>query len=180
MHTTAIITDINIDFNTRKPKISLLLDTNEISVVEELKNENKLNVELKKYRKKRSLDANSYCWVICDKIAKELSKENATTKEEIYKDAIKNIGVYEVIPVKDEAVERFVEAWKHNGLGWVCEKTKSKLKGFTNIIAYYGSSTYTTTEMSRLVDLIVQECKQLNIETMTPEQLSVLKEEWNK
>lgn len=55
-----IINDISIDFNTRKPKISLLLDTNELSIVEELKNENKLNIELKKYRKPRSLDANKY------------------------------------------------------------------------------------------------------------------------
>lgn len=171
-----IINDISIDFNTRKPKISLLLDTNEINIVEELKNENKLNVELKKYKKKRSLDANAYMWVLVSKIQEKLN----IPKEDIYRDAIKNIGVYEVIPVKDEAVERFIEAWKHNGLGWVCETTKSKLEGFTNVIAYYGSSTYNTKEMSRLVDLIVQECKQLNIETMTPEQLSVLKEEWGK
>ena len=176
MISTGIITDINIDFDTRKPKISLLLDTNEISIVEELKNENKLNVELKKYKKKRSLDANAYMWVLVSKIQEKLN----IPKEDIYRDAIKNIGVYEVIPVKDEAVERFIEAWKHNGLGWVCETTKSKLEGFTNVIAYYGSSTYNTKEMSRLVDLIVQECKQLNIETMTPEQLSVLKEEWGK
>ena len=133
MQTTAIITDINIDFNTRKPKISLLLDTNEISIVEELKNENKLNVELKKYKKKRSLDANAYMWVLVSKIQEKLN----ISKEDIYRDAIKNIGVYEVIPVKDEAVERFVEAWKHNGLGWICETTKSKLEGFTNVIAYY-------------------------------------------
>lgn len=176
MQTTGIINDISIDFNTRKPKISLLLDTNEISIVEELKNENKLNVELKKYRKKRSLDCNAYMWVLISKIQEKLN----IAKEDIYRDAIKNIGVYEVIPVKDEAVERFVEAWKRNGLGWICETTKSKLEGFTNVIAYYGSSTYNTKEMSRLVDLIVQECKELNIETMTPEQLSVLKEEWNK
>lgn len=128
-----IINDISIDFNTRKPKISLLLDTNEISVVEELKNENKLNVELKKYKKKRSLDANAYMWVLVSKIQEKLN----ISKEDIYRDAIKNIGVYEVIPVKDEAVERFVEAWKHNGLGWICETTKSKLEGFTNVIAYY-------------------------------------------
>ena len=115
-------------------------------------------------------------WVLVSKIQEKLN----IPKEDVYRDAIKNIGVYEVIPVKDEAVERFIEAWKHNGLGWVCETTKSKLEGFTNVIAYYGSSTYNTKEMSRLVDLIVQECKQLNIETMTPEQLSVLKEEWGK
>lgn len=171
-----IINDISIDFNTRKPKISLLLDTNEISVVEELKNENKLNVELKKYKKKRSLDANAYMWVLVSKIQEKLN----IPKEDIYRDAIKNIGVYEVIPVKDEAVERFIEAWKHNGLGWVCETTKSKLEGFTNVIAYYGSSTYNTKEMSRLVDLIVQECKQLNIETKTPAEIKSLLESWGK
>ena len=148
--------------------------TKDLSVVEELKKENKLNIELKKYRQKRSLDANAYMWVLVSKIQEKLN----LPKEEIYKDAIKNIGVYEIIPVKNEAVERFIEAWKHNGLGWVCETTKSKLDGFTNIIAYYGSSTYNTKEMSRLVDLIVQECKQLDIETMTPEELSRLKEEW--
>ena len=174
MQTTAKITDINIDYLTNKPKISLLLDTKDINVVEELKNENKLNIELKKYRQKRSLDANAYMWILISKIQEKLN----IPKEEIYKDAIKNIGVYEVLPVKNEAVERFIEAWKHNGLGWICETTKSKLDGFTNIIAYYGSSTYNTKEMSRLVDLIVQECKQLDIETMTPEELSILKEEW--
>lgn len=176
MQTTGIITDLWIDFNTRKPKISLLLNTNEISIVEQLKNENKLNVELKKYRKKRSLDANAYMWVLVSKIQEKLN----IPKEEIYKDAIKNIGVYEVIPVKNEAVERFIEAWKNNGLGWICETTKSKLEGFTNIIAYYGSSTYNTKEMSRLVDLIVQECKQLEIETMTPQELKSLLESWGK
>ena len=58
MTTTGIIKDINIDYETRKPKISLLLDTKEIEVVEQLKNENKLNIDLKKYRKRRSIDAN--------------------------------------------------------------------------------------------------------------------------
>lgn len=176
MQTTAIITDINIDVGTRKTKISLLLDTKDTSIVEQLKNENKLNLELKKYKKKRSLDCNAYMWVLLQKLQESLN----IPKEEIYKDAIKNIGVYEVVPVKDVAVDRFIEAWKHNGIGWVCETTKSKLEGFTNVIAYYGSSTYNSAEMSRLIDLIIQECKQLNIETLTPEQLSILKEEWGK
>lgn len=174
MQTTGIINDISIDFNTQKPKISLLLDTNEINIIEELKNENKLNIDLKKHRNKRSLDANAYLWVLIQKIAEKLN----LTKLEIYRDAIKNVGIYEVIPIKNEAVERFIEAWQNNGLGWVCETTKSKLEGFTNVLAYYGSSTYNTKEMSRLIDLIVQECKQLEIETMTEAELNSLKNSW--
>ena len=115
-------------------------------------------------------------WVLISKLEEKLN----ISKDIIYKDAIRNIGVYEVIPVKNETVERFIEAWTKNGLGWVCETTKSKLEGYTNILAYYGSSTYNTAEMSRLIDFVVQECKQLNIETMTPEQLNILKEEWGK
>ena len=34
MQTTGIVTDIGIDYETRKPKISLLLDTKDLSIVE--------------------------------------------------------------------------------------------------------------------------------------------------
>lgn len=180
MQTTAIITDINIDFNTRKPKISLLLDTNEISAIEQLKNENKLNVELKKYRQKRSLDANSYCWVICEKIAQEISKDGmVVTKEDIYKDAIKAVGVFIPFIVEEVAFDKFKEVWEKQGLGYQVQETARKNK-CVRVNCYYGSSSYDSKEMSRLIDAIVQEAKQHNIETMTPEQLSILKEEWGK
>lgn len=176
MKSIGTIEDISIDYKTQKTKILLVLNEREsLSSIEELK-EDKLSIEIKKYKNKRSLDANAYMWVLISKLEEKLN----ISKDIIYKDAIRNIGVYEVIPVKNEAVERFIEAWTKNGLGWVCETTKSKLEGYTNILAYYGSSTYNTAEMSRLIDFVVQECKQLNIETMTPEQLNILKEEWGK
>lgn len=91
MQTTGIILKTDTDINTRKLKISLLVDVNNKEVVEQLKSENKLCIELKKWRQKRSLDANSYCWVLCDKIAKELCKDRTiVTKEDVYKDAIYN------------------------------------------------------------------------------------------
>lgn len=134
MQTTGIITNLDIDYETRKPKISLVLDTNEIDVVEQLKNVNKLNVELKKWRQKRSLDSNAYMWTIAEKISQKLG----ITKIEVYRDAIKEVGQCEVLPIKDEAVETFINAWKHNGQGWLCEIIgKSKLKGYTNVTAYY-------------------------------------------
>lgn len=131
--TTGIITDLNIDFNTSKPKITILLDTNNKELVEELKNDGKLNIELKKYRKKRSLDSNAYAWVLLGELQNVLN----IPKEEIYRDLIRNIGSYEVVPVKNEAVEKFRQAWSKNGLGWITETTKSKLEGFTNVITYY-------------------------------------------
>lgn len=174
MKSVGTIEDISIDYKTQRPKILIALNEREsLSGLEELK-EDKLSIEIKKYRNKRSLDANAYMWVLISKLEEKVN----ISKDVIYKDAIKNIGVYEVIPVKNEAVDRFIEAWTKNGLGWVCETTKSKLEGYTNVLAYYGSSTYDTAEMSRLIDLIVQDCKQLNIETMSKEELDSLIESW--
>ena len=176
MQTTGIITDINIDYETRKSKISLLLDTKEIDVIEKLKSENKLNVELKKWFKKRSLDANSYCWVLCDKIAKELSKESVITKEAIYKDAIKQIGSFEPMIIEEKAYENFKRIWEKQGLGFLVNEVSRKDKCI-KVHCYYGSSTYDSKEMSLLISLLVELAESLNIETKSQQEIdSLLKE----
>ncbi len=179
MQTTGIITDINIDYKTRKPKISLLLDTKEIEVVEQLKNENKLNIELKKYRKQRSLDANAYCWLLCDKIAKELSKDGTiVTKEAIYKDAITQIGTFEPFIVQEVSFEKFKRIWEKQGLGFIVQEVSKKDKCI-KVHCYYGSSTYDSKEMSLLIELLVDLAKSLNIETKPQEEINSLLESWN-
>lgn len=174
LDTTGTITDLNIDFDTLKPKITVLLDTKNKELIEELKNDGKLNIELKKYRKKRSNDANAYAWVLLGELQDVLN----VPKEEIYRDLIRNIGSYEIVPVKNEAVEKFRQAWSKNGLGWVTETMKSKLEGFTNVVTYYGSSTYDTKEMTRLTELLVEECKQFGIETKPQEEINSLLRSW--
>ena len=116
--------------------------------------------ELKEYKQKRSLDSNAYAWVLLGKLQDKLH----IPKEDIYRDLIKNIGSFEIIPVKNEAVERFRQAWN----------------GFTNVITYYGSSVYNTAEMTKLIELIVQECKQLDIETKSDAEINSLLKEWDK
>lgn len=179
MQTTGIITDFNIDFNTLKPKISILLDTKDKEEINRLKKEEKLNIDIKKWYQKRSLDANNYCWVLCEKIAQEISKDGAlTTKEEIYKDAVKSVGAFVPFIVEEKAFENFKRIWEKQGLGYQVQETARKDKCI-RINCYYGSSSYNTKEMSRLIDALVEEAKQLGIETMTPEQLSLLKQEWH-
>lgn len=180
MQTTGIIEDISIDYKTRKSKISLLLDTKEIEVVEQLKNENKLNIEMKKYRKKRSLDANAYCWVLCDKIAKELSKdETILTKEKIYQDGILQIGTFEPMIIEEKAFENFKRIWEKQGLGFLIQEVSKKDKCI-KVHCYYGSSTYDSKEMSLLINLLVELAKSLNIETKSDAEINSLLESWNK
>lgn len=138
---------------------------------------NKYQLEVKKYKAKRSNDANAYMWLLCDRIAQKIG-HNAT-KEEIYRKAVREVGVFEVLPLKKEAVPRFIQTWSKNGVGWLCESIgKSKIAGYINIVAYYGSSTYNTKEMSRLIDYIVEEAKNLGIETIPPKELEALKNAW--
>lgn len=178
MNTTGEIKDISIDFQTKKPKITILLNSNEINQVEELKGL-KLNVELKKWIKKRTLDCNAYMWVLIQKIAEKISTENTVIgKEQIYRDAIKEVGAYSIVPIKSEAVEEWTRIWKSNGIGWICETQPSKLDGFTNVMCYHGSSVYNQKEMNRLVNVIVEECRNLGIEIKPDEELKSLLEEW--
>ena len=141
-----------------------------------LEQDNTKKYEVKEYKEKRSLDANAYAWVLLEKLQDRLH----IPKEEIYRDLIRNIGSYEVVPIKNEALSKFKQAWSKNGLGWITDTTKSKLEGYTNVIAYYGSSIYNTKEMSRFIELIIQECEQLHIETRSKEEIDSLLESWDK
>jgi len=135
-----------------------------------------LEVEIKPLKKARSMTANSYLWVLCDKIAKVLQG----TKEEVYQNAVKSVGVYEDIAVVSVGAEKFVKNWEEKGIGWFADNFgESKVKGANRIRVYYGSSVYSQEEMSRLVDSVVEEAKNLGIEVMPPDRIAELKEKWN-
>jgi len=141
-------------------------------------------VEVKPKRKRRSLDANAYCWALIDRLAEKmhftLKKDREAVKLQIYRNAIRDIGGNtEIVCVQDKAVDKLIEGWTRNGLGWFAETQKSKLDGCTNVVLYYGSSSYDTAQMSRLIDSIVQDCQAVGIETMTPDEIAELKAAWN-
>ena len=134
-----------------------------------------LELEIKPLKKQRSMTANSYLWVLCDKIAKVLQ----STKEEVYQNAVKSVGVYEDIAVVSMGADKFVKNWEEKGIGWFADNFgESKVKGANRIRIYYGSSVYDQAEMSRLVDYVVEEAKGLGVEVIPPERIAELKERW--
>jgi hypothetical protein len=136
-----------------------------------------LDVEITLPKKKRSLDSNSYLWILCQKLAEKIGKH---TKEDIYKEAIRKVGQFDFLAVSNEAAEQFIKVWNNRGLGWYAEETDSKIPGCKKIMIYYGSSCYDSKSMAVLVDYIVDECKELGIETMPEVELESLKEKWGK
>ena len=146
-----------------------------IELIQWLYNQDKeKQYEIKECKKRRSLNCNAYCWVLIGKIADVIG----TTKEEVYRDYIKHKGVYRIITMNSEAVSTFTKVWKEKGLGWICETSENRISGLTDVIAYYGTSSYNTKQMSHFIDYVVQEAKQLDIETLTPVQLEELKKLW--
>lgn len=134
------------------------------------------DLTVKEHKKKRSLDANAMAWSLINKIADALR----IPPVEVYRQAILDIaGNNEVIPIRDEAVEQFKQAWSSHGIGWICRDIgKSKIKGYTNLMVYYGSSVYDSRQMSALIDHLAQDCKALGIEVISEREKTLLLDEW--
>lgn len=134
-----------------------------------------ISLECKKWRNKRSLDANAYMWTLVDKIAQKTRQRPA----DVYRHAIKEIpGNSTLVCVQDKAKDVLQQQWQAKGLGWQTEELPSKIQGCTNIMLYYGSSVYNTTQMSLLIDSVVDEAKALGIETLTPYELEGMVAAW--
>ena len=131
---------------------------------------------IKQHREKRSLDANAYYWKLCGELAQEMRENPNTT----YRRHIRDVGNYETYCMETRVVERFRKLWTSNHLGRFVETKESKLPGCTTVLAYYGSSDFDRRQMSILIDNCIQDCKAVGIETMTPDKLELLKEEWNE
>ena len=130
-------------------------------IVDELDKDIQYTFEVSRSSKRKTLDQNAYLWVLCDRIAMRIH----STKEEVYKGVIKDVGTNDILCVQNKAVDRFCDNWSKKGLGWFCERTDSKIKDCTNVICYYGTSCYDRDEMSRVIEEIVNEAKSLGIST---------------
>lgn len=179
MEATGIITNFNKDWKTGKAIITLMLDIKDLEEIEKLSLLEKITITIKKFFKKRSLDANSYCWVLCDKIAKELCKDGTIiTKEKVYQDAVLQIGTFEAMIVEEKSYDKFKRIWEKQGLGFLIQEVSRKDK-CVKVHCYYGSSTYDSKEMSLLIELLVELAKSLRIETKTQAEINSLLELWH-
>lgn len=177
--TTARLRDLTQDYKTKRFVLTMEIDNPQtaMNVWDELHGDEKISVRFSKHRKKRSLDSNAYAWVLMDRLSEKLR----IPKEQIYRQYIKDIGgVSETICIKTDGVNKLREAWHKNGLGWLTTTFPSDTQGYTDVILYYGSSTYDTRQMSRLIDMIVYDCKEQGIETADPEELRALLASWDR
>ena len=125
--------------------------------------------EVKPYHPKRSLNANAFCWHLCNEMANVLR----TSKDEVYQEMLKRYGQSKVISVlSDIDISRFVKYYEEIGKGHV------EGKEFTHYRCFIGSSEYDSREMAILIDGIVDEAKELGIDTLPTTAVERMKALW--
>lgn len=137
------------------------------------------SVTMKLFQKKRSLDANQKLWALIN----EMSAILKMPPEDIYQGYIPDVGDnYEWWPTKPEDIPQRAKDWIGNSLGRMVEDCGPcrlrDLQGYHNLKCYRGSSEYDVPTFSRLLDLVIQDCNNLGISTMSERERSLLLEEW--
>ena len=139
------------------------------------------DLEVKEHRKKRSNDANAKMWNLIHQMSEILHLPPI----EIYRGYIPDVGKnFTWHPELPDDVKRFTDGWCNGHIGRMVDDfgpcRSTELKGYRLLKCYYGSSEYDVPTFSRLLDLVIQDCRNLGIETMSERERSLLLEEWGK
>lgn len=163
--------------------ITITLESTRINAEEinALSKFDRLGVEIKKYRRKRSLDANSYYWLLVGKIQDVIGSSSNC----IHNMMLDRYGEFartgdgSLIPfcIRDD-IDYLEFPYPH------LKPTQKTLSKGNRVYRWYyqikGSSEYNTAEMSRLIDGIVSECKEMGIETLPAEELERMMEVYGR
>lgn len=174
---TGRLVDLALGRN-RKQRVTVELDQDFETKFEELFGQ-ELDIEIKKHRERRSLDANAYFWVLAGKLSAVLH----IPPEEIYRQYIPDVGGnFEIVPTKEADLDKKARWWAAGKIGRMSEDMGPcrDLPGYHNVRRFIGSSEYDSAQMSRLIDLIIWDCKENGIETLPPYKLDAMKERWGR
>lgn len=125
--------------------------------------------EVREYKGKRSLNANAYYWTLVNKIAEALNQ----TKDFVHICMLKQYGeTYSVLLPSEKEIAGLIKYYE-------LESTiKRGEQLFNSYKAYLPSSEMNTKQMSVLIDGVVQEAREMGIETLSPNELEKLKSSW--
>lgn len=130
-----------------------------------------VDIEIKKHREKRSLSANAYFHVLCDKLRKVLGISLAACKNNLIT-SYGQIQYVDDLPLTygTKAPPEYVRELEELHM----KLFRAEPDGWNWYVVYRGSHTYNTQEMAQLIDGTIEECKLQDIETLTPDELARL------
>lgn len=142
-----------------------------------------ITVDIRPWRKGRSLEANAFAWLLIGKISEkmqELEPDGYWTPERVYLDAIAGIGgIYAVAEMPLEAVETFRANWTYRHIGRKVEILDEDGKT-ANVRISYGSSDFNAMQMSTLINILIQQAESLGIPTISDQEMERMLGNWKK
>ena len=174
MKFTGKFQSITQDWSTGQ--INITFSVNEKSVLKEIEKIKKIEIlviEVVKFCKRRSKDANALLWDCLEKIAESIHSD----KWNVYLMMLRRYGQFTLIKVKPEAVESVKLQWRE------CEEVGHvNINGedHVELLCYFGSSKYNTHEFSVLLDGVISEMEDLGIQPPTSKEMQVALEKWER
>ena len=137
------------------------------------------------FKEKKSKDANSGFWLMCDRIAKKLGN----TKDNIYVEMVKKYGVFDDVILTVEAFNVYEK--RHNDSSSVnfskgyslCDVVETYAKGgqgWVKVRSYPGTSVYSKDDFKPLLDGVIEDAKELGIPFFSREELDQMLSVWEK
>lgn len=139
--------------------------------------------DISEHRERRSLDSNSYYWVLVAKLSQKLRMSSARIHNTMLREVappflIDGRIAMQPIPDTDEAENQVIESTTFHlkpSSGTIEGKDGQVYRWY---IILRGSSTFNKEEMNALIDRIVEECKQQDIEVVSSDELARMAELW--
>lgn len=173
MNVTGKLLSVQRDWKSNKLNLTFEVNEQPTEEINQIAECEKLSIEVKKFRKKRSLDANGLLWACLGEIAQALH----TDKWEVYLQMLKRYGKYTYICVKPNVVEAMKAQWREcEVVGDITINGKEAVQ----LLCYFGSSTYDTKEFSVLLDGVISEMAEMGLQTPTSEEMKRSLEAWEK
>lgn len=150
------------------------------AVAESVEPGKKYTVEIKEYRQKRGLSANAYYWATLTELAKAVD----TSIPELHNLMLRRYGQLErfdgqlvpvYLPDTEEAAKKADCAETYHLKPTSQVKVGKDGKPYRGYFLLRGSSTYDTAEMSRLIDGLISECKEVGVEVLTERERELIR-----
>ena len=143
-----------------------------------------VTIEIKPFRKGRSLNANAKAWALINEIAAKLQEKepwHGWTPVEVYRDAIRDVaGACTLHRIPESSYQTFVDDWRNLGIGFQVETIDIEDDGFMYGLFWKGSHLYDTQQMSTLINVLVQQASSLGLATISDKEVEQLLGNWKK
>ena len=176
MDFTGRLCEVSRDYITKKPMLKFIINE-EPNGIEDLEYKD-LKIKVAKVTKPRSLDANSYFHVLCDKLRLKLGMSMAHMKNLLITSygQIEYIDEGHALIYKTNAPPEYIQELEEAHMKFM----KVGEDGAYWYKVYRGSHTYDSAEMNKLIEGTIQEAQAQGIETRTPGEIARMMELWNQ